>query len=341
MTSTVSKDRPKLSGSDRFVDESFALSVLPTRSYGAHKWGVGGLVIVAGAPGYVGAAALCAMAAGRSGAGIMNLAVPRSAIATISTLVPEAAYISMPEGDAESVTRRAIDAIGEKLAKSKAVVVGPGLGEDDYASALLAALFGLRPARRSGGLGFGARSANGADAAATKSLIGGDRSAVVDADALNWLAKQPEWWRNLRPGSLVLTPHVGEMARLLDSDADQIIADPIKTAKDAANLWGQVVVLKYGHSVATDGETALVANDAPLSLATAGSGDVFAGTIGAFLAQGLAPLDAAGLALVVGPLAARSVERRTGTLGLVAGDLPLAIAEVLAQLEGTKGDGDA
>jgi NAD(P)H-hydrate epimerase len=270
----------------------------------------------------------------------MNLAVPRSAISTISTLVPEAAYIAMPEGDVESVARRAISAIKEKLDRSKAVVVGPGLGEDEYASALLSALFGLKSARRSGGLGFGVRSSNGETSLGT-ALVGGDQPAVVDADALNWLSKQPDWWSSLKPGSLVMTPHVGELARLLDRDAADITGDPIGVAKEAASRWRQVVVLKHGYTVATDGQTALVAADAPRSLATAGSGDVFAGTIGAFLAQGLTPLDAAGLALVVGPLAARNIERRTGTLGLVASDLPLAIAGVLAELEVKKGSGNA
>jgi ADP-dependent NAD(P)H-hydrate dehydratase / NAD(P)H-hydrate epimerase len=337
VTATLTKDRPKLGASDRFVDEDFALSVLPSRAFGTHKWGVGGLVIVAGAPGYVGAPALCAMAAGRAGAGIMNLAVPRSAIAAISTLVPEAAYIPMPEGDAESVARRAVEPIAAKLERSKACVVGPGLGEDEYAAALLATLFGLAPPKRSAGFGFGVRSDNGAGTQAAMPLIGGDRPAVVDADALNWLATQGEWWSALPHGRYVLTPHVGEMARLLACDAAEVIADPITIAKDAAGRWGQTVVLKYGYSVASDGATALVADDAPTSLATAGSGDVFAGTIGGFLAQGLAPLDAAGLALFVGPRAARMVEQRTGTLGLVASDLPLAIAEVLADLESKKG----
>jgi NAD(P)H-hydrate epimerase len=336
VTATLTRDRPKLGTSDRFVDEDFALSVLPSRGFGSHKWGVGGLVIVAGAPGYVGAPALCAMAAGRAGAGIMNLAVPRSAVATISTLVPEAAYIPMPEGDAESVARRAIDPIGAKLEKSKACVIGPGLGEDPYAAALLATLFGLVPPRRSAGFGFGLRSTNGTEGQPATPPLGGERPTVVDADALNWLSKQGEWWSSLPRDRFVLTPHVGEMARLLACNTAEVTADPIKIAKDAATRWGQTVVLKYGYSVATDGTTALVADDAPPSLATAGTGDVFAGTIGGFLAQGLAPLDAAGLALFVGPRAARMVEQRTGTLGLVASDLPLAIAEVLADLERKK-----
>jgi NAD(P)H-hydrate repair Nnr-like enzyme with NAD(P)H-hydrate dehydratase domain len=341
VTSAITHDRPVLSANERFVDEAFALRALPRRSYGAHKWGVGGLIVIAGAPGYVGAPALCAMAAERAGAGIVHLAVPRSAIGPIASLVPEAAYIPMPEGDAESVAMRAVELVEQKLSKSRAIVVGPGLGDDEYAAALLAALFGRRRTRRSANLGFGFRPSDNEEDADTAPLIGGKRPAVVDADALNWLAKQDEWWRTVTPGSLILTPHVGEMARLLARDASEVIADPVRTARDAAKRWAQVVVLKYGHSVVTDGTFALVADDAPLSLATAGSGDVFSGTIGAFLAQGLAPIDAAGLALYVGPRAARAVERRTGTLGLVAGDLPLAIAEVLAQLEVQRGDSDA
>jgi NAD(P)H-hydrate repair Nnr-like enzyme with NAD(P)H-hydrate dehydratase domain len=95
--------------------------------------------------------------------------------------------------------------------------------------------------------------------------------------------------------------------------------------------------LKYGYSVVTDGTAVLVADDAPTSLATAGTGDVLAGTIGAFLTQGLAPLQAAGLALYAGARAARRVEQRVGTLGLVASDLPIAIAETLCWLESQRG----
>jgi NAD(P)H-hydrate repair Nnr-like enzyme with NAD(P)H-hydrate dehydratase domain len=111
----------------------------------------------------------------------------------------------------------------------------------------------------------------------------------------------------------------------------------VGTAKLAAAKWKQIVVLKYGHSVATDGEHVFVAPDAPLSLATAGAGDVLAGMIGGFLAQGLKPLDAAMAALFIGPRAARRVELVTGTLGLLAGDLPLAIAEELRDLDQAKG----
>ena len=134
-------------------------------------------------------------------------------------------------------------------------------------------------------------------------------------------------------GRLILTPHPGEMARLLGEDeTDAIVADPIGTVEKAAKKFGQTVILKYGYTAASDGDRTVVAEDAPVSLATAGSGDVFAGMIGAFAAQGLEPFDAAALALHVGPRAARRGEQHYGAFGLIASDLPDAIALELATL---------
>jgi len=328
---------PPLTHNARLLDDAFAVEALPKRSIGAHKWGVGGLVIIGGGPGFIGAPALCAMAANRAGAGIITMAVPRSAMPAIATLVPEAVYIPMPEGDAQTVAKRAVELIAPKLEKSRAVVVGPGLGDDEYADAFLSLLFGIQSVHSRAQMGFAAPAKAMPAAAGTPRIIGGEKPAVVDADALNWLAKQPEWWNIVPAGTLVLTPHVGEMSRLLGRPADAIIADPAGAAIEAATRWRQVVVLKYGYSVVTDGAAVLVADDAPTSLATAGTGDVLAGTIGAFLAQGLAPLQAAGLALYAGARGARRVEQRVGTLGLVASDLPIAIAETLCWLERQRG----
>jgi NAD(P)H-hydrate epimerase len=324
------------------IDEAFALSVLPQRGPDAHKWGGGGLMVVAGAPGYIGAPAMCAMAAARAGAGIVLLAAPRSVIIPVSTLVPETVFIPLPEGEADIAARTAKTKIEERLEKARALVVGPGLGDDEHATALLAELFGGKSGRNASTLGFSTGKASAPTAESKGSgLIGQGKPAVIDADGLNWLAKQPNWWKGPKPQSLVLTPHVAEMGRLLDCPPEEVMADPVGAARAAAVRWKQVVVLKYEHSVATDGKQALLAPDAPASLATAGTGDVLAGMIGGFLAQGLAPLDAAALALYVGPLAARRVESRVGTLGLVATDLPIAIAEELCVLEQKKAGADA
>jgi NAD(P)H-hydrate repair Nnr-like enzyme with NAD(P)H-hydrate dehydratase domain len=331
LTTTAADLRPRLGAKDREIDEAMALGALPRRSFGAHKWGVGGLVIVGGAPGFAGAPTLCAMAAGRSGAGIVHVAIPHGLSAVVASAVPETVAILLPHGESAATGRRAVELIEAKLEKSAAMVVGPGLGQDETADALLSAVFGFGGAR--GTIGFGS-SAGGAEASGDGGLVGRlDKPLVIDADGLNWLVKHEGWWDRLPEGRAILTPHVGEMARLLDRPVEEVTADPLATVRDAARRWRQTVVLKYGYTAASDGERTVVADDAPFSLATAGSGDVFAGMIGAFLAQQVAPLEAATLSIYVGMRAARRVEQRVGTLGLVASDLPLAIAEELALLE--------
>jgi NAD(P)H-hydrate epimerase len=123
------------------------------------------------------------------------------------------------------------------------------------------------------------------------------------------------------------------MSRLTGKEVDEILSDSVKAARDAAETWGQTVVLKGSTTVIATAEGVVTTIEMPLSLATAGSGDVLCGSIGAFLAQGLSGPDAAALAAFAGSRAAYRLAERVGTLGLVASDLPLAIAEELAILE--------
>lgn len=317
------------------VTEEWAASVLPRRAVGAHKWGVGGVVIVAGSPLYAGAAALCCMAAGRTGAGIVSAALPRSIVATVVGLVPEATIVVVPEGDSISVARRAASAIEERLQRSRAMVVGPGLGNDETTAALLDALFGF--ARVRGGIGFGAAAGPRAGEGPGGAIAKAGKPVVVDADGLNWLAEQESWWERVPPGLLVLTPHPGEMARLAGEEVERIVSHPLPIARDAAAKWGQTVVLKGGETVVASPDGMVRRCEASPALATAGSGDVLSGAIGAMLAQGLVPGDAAALAVYVGNRAAERATREYGTLGVVAGDLPVAIAHELRDLE-ARGD---
>jgi ADP-dependent NAD(P)H-hydrate dehydratase / NAD(P)H-hydrate epimerase len=313
------------------ISESWAASVLPRREAGAHKWSVGGVVVVAGSPPFAGAAALCCAGAGRSGAGIISAALPRSIAPVVVGLTPEVTVVFLPEGDSNSVATRAAEAIGERLGRSQAMVVGPGLGNDAATGALLGTLFGFTTAR--GSIGFGT-AALGADSATLEGAIAtAGKPVVVDADALNWLAEQENWWEQVPARLLVLTPHIGEMARLLAVDVDGILAEPERIARESATRWGQTVVLKGGRTVVASADGAVVAADAPPSLATAGSGDVLSGSIGAFLAQGLSGPDAAALAVFIGCRAAERVSGQYGTLGVIAGDLPGAIAAELRALE--------
>jgi NAD(P)H-hydrate epimerase len=290
------------------------------------------VVVVAGSPAYAGAAALCCAGVGRSGAGIISAALTRSIAHVVVGLVPEVTVIILPEGEGASVAQRAAEAIAKRLARSKAMVVGPGLGDDDATGALLAALFGF--ARVKGGIGFGSGGDAAGSGAEESILARSGIPVVVDADALNWLAGQAGWWERVPRERLVLTPHAGELARLLDISVEEVLAEPGAIARDAAMRWGQTLVLKGAPTLVVSPDGSIASVESPPSLATAGSGDVLSGSISALLAQGLTGPDAAGLAVFVGSRAAQRVERRFGTLGVVASDLPDAIAEELCVLEG-------
>jgi ADP-dependent NAD(P)H-hydrate dehydratase / NAD(P)H-hydrate epimerase len=335
MSSTASS-RPELFKSAKWADETFARSVVPRRQHGAHKWGVGGVLVIAGSPAYTGAAWLTCRAAGRAGAGIVRLASGHSVIGRLASTLVEVGLVALPETDAPGAARRAVERMEPSLAKVKSVVVGPGLDDDETTHHLLSGLFGFgdKASKMSARMGFGAGVApEDAGADDESPLFTNDQlRVVVDADALNWLCRQVDWWQRVPAGRLVLTPHVGEMTRLTGLDADDIVANAQKVAEEFASTWNQAVVIKSGHGVVSDGKDMLVAEDAPVSLATAGSGDVLAGMVGAFLAQGLAPVDAAGLAFYAGAQAARTAEAIYGELGVIATDLPDLVASELRQL---------
>jgi len=328
--------RPTLAEHATWADDAFARQVLPKRAVGTHKWEVGGVVVVAGSPAFTGAAWLASRSAGRSGAGIVSLASGRGVITTLAATMPEVTHIMLPETDAPGAARRAVERLMPHLEKARAVVIGPGLGDDALTDHFLGALFGFGPTVRGTGahIGFGGPEvSNATDANEVSPLFDHEQlKVVIDADALTWLSRQESWWEHVPAGRAVLTPHPGEMARLTGLSTAEITADPQGVAREYASRWNQVVVLKSGYTVASDGADSRMAEDAPTSLATAGSGDVLAGMIGAFLAQDVAPLDAAGLALYLGARAGKTLEERFGELGVIATDLPDAIGLELGKL---------
>jgi NAD(P)H-hydrate epimerase len=156
---------------------------------------------------------------------------------------------------------------------------------------------------------------------------------VLDGGALNLLAAERAWAAAAEPGRFVLTPHPGEFGRLTGRDVADDDGERAARCAEAARDFGQVVVLKGAHTVicAPDGRAAVAPFENP-ALASAGTGDVLAGTIGGLLAQGLAPFDAACLGVYLHGAAAERVRERLGDAGLLASDLPLEIALVRRQL---------
>jgi NAD(P)H-hydrate epimerase len=156
---------------------------------------------------------------------------------------------------------------------------------------------------------------------------------VIDADGLNWLAKEPEWWRHL-PDDAILTPHPGEMARLTGLSVEEIQQDRTGIARKMAAEWRKVVVLKGAYTVVAGGDSLAVSPFANPALASAGTGDVLAGAIAGLLAQGINACDAAVAGVYLHGLAGEMVAGRLGEAGVLASDLlpelPLAIKHTKA-----------
>ncbi len=321
----IGLSRPAIApGSVAVLTEADARAWLPRREADTHKWAVGAVLVVGGAPGYYGAPRLAASAALRVGAGLVTLAVPRSLIPAIAAAQAELTFLPAPDGDVGAGQRWA-ELVQEALPRYRTLLLGPGLGQDRPAEELVRFLLGLGRQRR-GSLGFAMTSAEPSPQRFTG-------YAVIDADGLNWLAKSGAWWEELREAKLILTPHPGELARLLGVEVRTILEDPWGLAVEAARTFGQHVVLKYGHtSVACPDGTLLLAPQVHPGLASAGTGDVLAGVIAGLAAQGLEPRDAAGTGIFIAGQAALAAIAVQGTLSLLASDIIAALPKVLQAL---------
>jgi len=160
-------------------------------------------------------------------------------------------------------------------------------------------------------------------------------SLVLDADALNTLAKIPNWWQQLAEDA-ILTPHPGEMARLLGVSVCEVQSDRVGIAKQVAQEWHKTIVLKGAYTVvaAPDGR-AMISPIANPGLASAGTGDVLTGAIAGLLAQGLSLFDAAALGVYLHGEAGEMVKSKLGDAGMIATDLLPVLPLVIKQLKET------
>ncbi len=262
------------------------LRAVPRRAAHDSKYTAGTVLVVGGAPGMTGAAVLAAMAALRADAGYVTLAVPRASLTVVEGLALEPVKRGFDWDTA-------LDTILVEAERARAIALGPGLGRDPEAAALVAAV--LRQV---------------------------ELPIVVDADALFGLVPIP------RTAPTILTPHAGELARLLDTDAAWVNAHRLEAAQQTAESFEAVVLLKGADTIVqAPGEGPIVCDLAPPSLATAGSGDVLTGVIAAFLAKGLGATEAAAAAAVAHGIAAATVPEQAG---LVASDVVDALPRALS-----------
>jgi hydroxyethylthiazole kinase-like uncharacterized protein yjeF len=279
------------------------LDGLPTRDSDGTKFRSGHVTVVGGSPGMTGAPCLAALGAMRAGAGYVTLGAPDRVGDLVAARAPwETLGLVLPDDGDGGLVPAAVPVIAETLAAHEGtLVVGPGLGRGGQRGRVIRELL--------------------------STAVG---PVVVDADALTAVAGEPEALRrDASSGPTVVTPHAGELGRVLGVDTAAVSARRLHHAQALADRAQAVVVLKGDDTliVDPDGRVAISPGDAP-GLATAGTGDVLAGIVGALLARGVAPFDAASAAVWLHLQAGRMVAEELGHDGVVASDVARAVAAV-------------
>lgn len=298
------------------LSRRWAQEHLPARPADAHKGTFGSVMVVAGSPKYTGAAYLSCTGALRSGAGIVTLACGKSIHPILAAKLTETTFEPLDDKDGALTAHEAHSVLRAMERGYESLLVGPGLGESGYQQAFLRGLLpalSTEPPRDSGR---------------------GLRAIVIDADGLNNLVKIDNWPALIKVPA-ILTPHPGEFARLTSLDIADVQADRLALARRYADKWGVIVLLKGSPSivVAPDGRARINAYTNP-GLATGGTGDLLAGVIAGFVAQGVEPYDAACLGLFVGSLAGELVRQEMGSAGMLASDVAHALPRAMRDLRG-------
>ena len=282
------------------IKESVVLT-LPRRAEADDKFSVGSVTVLGGSPGLTGAPMLAALGAARAGAGYVTAALPKALLAASDAQL-EVMGLGLTDEDG-SHCAEGVAEVASRSGVGRALVLGPGLGRSTQAQAAVRAVV---------------EQAEG--------------PVVVDADGLNAFAQSPALLAETN-AELVLTPHVGEIAALLGRQRDEIEEARLQSALDLSALAKAVVVLKGDDTlVATpDGQIAVSEGNAP-ALATAGSGDVLSGVIGALLARGAEAFQAACAGVLI-HLEAGRLAAGDGLEGVIAGDIAAALPAGRKRLE--------
>ncbi len=270
------------------VDENYVSALLPERPLDAHKGTFGTALITAGSVNYTGAALLAGKSAYRIGAGLVTLAVPSILHGALAGAFVEPTWVLLPH-KMGVISADASAVLLENLGRASALLIGPGLGMEETTREFIENLLNAKNGtKKKGGLGFVHEDERVKERTEAKLP-----PLVFDADGLKLLA-QIENWHELIPETAVLTPHPGEMAEITGLSVDEIQSNRLAIAREYAEKWGQVVVLKGAFTViaAPNGETFTIPVANP-ALARAGSGDVLAGLIVGFRAQGLSAVESA------------------------------------------------
>lgn len=298
--------------------------MLPKRADFSHKGTYGRAFIVSGSINYTGAAALAAKAAYNVGAGLVTVAAPQPVLTALAAKLLEPTWLPLPH-DMGVIAESAANLVLGEMTRTRALLVGPGLGQEETTGKFLKALFTSagkpqHPARR--GIGFTSATPANSPQQQDTEIETSLPPLVIDADGLNLLAGMDNW-SALLPPDTIITPHPGEMSRLTGQTTEQIQKNRWETARQAAAQWDVIVLLKGAHTViaAPDGRLAVLPFKTD-ALATAGTGDVLAGAIAGLLAQGAPAFEAAVCGGYLHGLAAEMAGHQFGSgRGVCAGDV--------------------
>lgn len=287
----------------RIIVKEEIASSLKHRPPEMHKGGSGHLLVVGGSPGKTGAAAMTSLAAMRTGAGLVTLGVAKSLNEIMEIHLTEVMTAPLPETAQKILGLSAYETIRALMEGKKAIAVGPGLGTDPETKTMVKRLL-------------------------EDSAI----PIVVDADGLNALQEDLDLLKKVK-SPLILTPHPGEMGRLLGTTAAEVQKGRIPIARDFASKYQVYVVLKGARTVIAEPGGGIIVNPTGNpGMASGGMGDVLTGMIAGFLVQGYSPLDAIQLAAYIHGASADCLAKTKGPIGYLAGDLIEILPEQIRAL---------
>jgi NAD(P)H-hydrate epimerase len=296
--------------STEFITVEWVSSTLPARPPDANKGTFGKILVVGGSINYIGAPYLACAAAMRTGAGLVSLATPSSLQPILASKLTEVTHLPLPESEPGIVAAKASSVVLDYLPNYDVLLLGCGLGQSSTTVKFVSSILSSFPSSIPPNL-------------------------ILDADALNILSKTPQWWAELGRDA-ILTPHPGEMSRLVDLSIDEVQSDRFGIAREASARWQKTVVLKGAHTVvaAPDGRVKISGAANP-GLASAGTGDVLAGVIAGLLAQGLSPFDAAACGVYLHGSAGKIATEEIGNMGVIASDLLQVLPLAIRRIRGT------
>lgn len=289
---------------DNLLESKDFMDFFPPRNSSSHKGDYGHLLVLAGSPGKTGAAAMTGLAAMRIGTGLVTLGVPESLNPVMEVKLTEVMTEPLAEANKGYFSLKALPQVKDLLRGKSALALGPGISTDKATREFVEEI-----------------------------ILTGEVPLVIDADGINCLADRVELLKR-RKAPLVLSPHPGEMARLVGVSVKEIQEDRVGISREFAKKFDVCLVLKGARTAVAEPSGAIYINPTGNpGMASGGTGDVLTGMIGGLLAQGYDPIEAAKAGVYFHGLTGDEVIKDKGSSGMIASDLTEALPRIIRQFE--------